>query len=48
VKLNSRVILSLFAAKRLSSLLNSVVQQYEASFGVMDRGAAQAERIPTK
>jgi hypothetical protein len=48
VKLNSRVILSPFAAKRLSLLLNSVVQQYEARFGVMDMGVAQAERIPTK
>ncbi len=48
VKLNSRVILSPFAAKRLSLLLNSVVQQYEARFGVMDMGAVQAERIPTK
>lgn len=48
VKLKSRMILSPFAAKRLSLLLNSVVQQYEARFGVMDTGVAQAERIPTK
>jgi hypothetical protein len=48
VKLNSRVILSPFAAKRLSLLLNSVVQQYEARFGVMDMGVTQAERTPTK
>ena len=48
VKLNSRVILSPFAAKRLSLLLNSVVQQYEARFGVMDMGAAQGERTPAK
>jgi Protein of unknown function (DUF3467) len=48
VKLNSRVILSPFAAKRLSLLLNSVVQQYEARFGVMDMAVAQAERTPTK
>jgi hypothetical protein len=48
VKLNSRVILSPFAVKRLSLLLNSVVQQYEARFGVMDMGVAQTERIPTK
>lgn len=48
MKLNSRVTLSPFAAKRLSLLLNSVVQQYEARFGVMDMGVAQAERIPTK
>ncbi|NOT23162.1 MAG: DUF3467 domain-containing protein [Nitrospiraceae bacterium] len=48
VKLNSRVILSPFAAKRLALLLNSVVQQYEARFGVMDMGAAQTERTPAK
>ena len=48
VKLNSRVILSPFAAKRLALLLNSVVQQYEARFGVMDMGVAQAERAPAK
>jgi hypothetical protein len=41
VKLNSRVILSAFAAKRLLLLLNRVVQQYEARFGAMDVGIAQ-------
>ena len=44
VKLNSRVILSPFAAKRLGLLLNSVVQQYEARFGAMDVGIAQTDR----
>jgi hypothetical protein len=48
VKLNSRVILSPFAAKRLALLLNSVVQQYETRFGAMDMGVAQAERTPAK
>ena len=48
VKLNSRMILSPFAAKRLLLLLNSVVQQYEARFGVMDMGVVQAERTPMK
>ena len=48
VKLNSRVILSPFAAKRLALLLNSVVQQYETRFGVMDMGVAQTERTPAK
>ena len=48
VKLNSRVILSPYAAKRLALLLNSVVQQHEARFGVMDMGVAQAERTPAK
>jgi hypothetical protein len=41
VKLNSRVILSPFAAKRLAMLLNSVVQQYETRFGAMDVGTIQ-------
>src|SRR5882762_6116195 len=41
VKLNSRVILSPFAAKRLALLLNSIVQQYEARFGAMDVGIVQ-------
>ena len=44
VKLNSRVILSAFAAKRLSLLLNNVVQQYEARFGAMDVGIAQTDK----
>ena len=48
MELNSRVILSPFAAMRLSLLLNSVVQQYEARFGIMDMGVVQAERTPTK
>ena len=48
VKLNSRVILSPFAAKRLALLLNSVVQQYETRFGVMDMGATHTERTPAK
>ncbi|MEP7157787.1 MAG: DUF3467 domain-containing protein [Chloroflexota bacterium] len=44
VKLSSRVILSPFAAKRLAMLLNNVVEQYEARFGVMDLSAGQAEK----
>jgi len=38
VKLTDRVILSPFAAKRLTMLLNNVIQQYEARFGTMDLG----------
>jgi hypothetical protein len=38
VKLNSRVILSPFAAKRMTMLLNNVMQQYEDRFGHMDVG----------
>ena len=48
VKLNSRVILSPFAAKRLAALLNGVIQQYETRFGVMDLGAGQAEKSAGK
>jgi hypothetical protein len=42
VKLNSRVILSPFAAKRLAMLLDTVMKQYEVCFGVMDVGVIQA------
>ena len=43
VKLNSRVILSPFAAKRLSMLLDSVIKQYETRFGAMDVGVLQQQ-----
>ena len=35
VELHSRIIMSPFAAKRLSLLLNNVVQQYENRFGLL-------------
>ena len=38
VKLSNRIILSPFAAKRLSLLLENVLKQYEARFGTMDLG----------
>jgi Protein of unknown function (DUF3467) len=44
VKLNSRVILSPFAAKRLAMLLDSVVKQYESRFGSMDVGIVQTDK----
>ena len=44
VKLNSRVILSPFAAKRLAMLLDSVVKQYETRFGGMDVGIVQTDK----
>ena len=47
VQLNSRVILSPFAAKRLCTLLNSVVQQYESRFGTLDLNIRQAGDAPT-
>lgn len=36
VQLSNRVILSPFAAKRLSLLLNNVLKQYETRFGTLD------------
>ena len=39
VQLSDRLILSPFAAKRLSLLLNNVVAQYEDRFGKLDGGA---------
>ena len=47
VKLNSRVILSPFAAKRLAMLLDSVVKQYEGRFGSMDLGIPQTDKTTT-
>lgn len=41
VKLSNRIILSPFAAKRLSLLLNNVLQQYEERFGKLDVGIVQ-------
>ncbi|MBH0178410.1 MAG: hypothetical protein HP491_11230 [Nitrospira sp.] len=37
-----RVILSPFSAKRRVLLLDHVIKQYEARFGVMDVGTAQS------
>lgn len=49
VKLSNRIILSPFAAKRLSMLLNNVPQQYEARFGAMDVGVTcQTETSPSE
>ncbi|MDH4098716.1 MAG: DUF3467 domain-containing protein [Nitrospira sp.] len=48
VKLNSRIILSPFAAKRLAMLLDSVIKQYEGRFGSMDVGAIQSEKLAGK
>jgi hypothetical protein len=36
VQLSDRIVLSPFAAKRLSILLNNVLQNYERQFGVLD------------
>lgn len=42
VQLSQRVILSPYAAKRLATLLNNVVQQYETRWGSLEAGAAAA------
>lgn len=42
VQLTDRVVLSPFAAKRLSVLLNNVIQDYERRYGVLEIGAPQA------
>ena len=42
VQLSNRIILSPIAAKRLSLLLNNLIQQYESRFGKLDVGARQA------
>ncbi|MEJ2725298.1 MAG: DUF3467 domain-containing protein [Deltaproteobacteria bacterium] len=42
VQLTDRIVLSPFAAKRLSVLLNNVLQDYERRYGVLEIGTAQA------
>jgi hypothetical protein len=47
VKLANRIILSPFAAKRLTQLLQNVMQQYESRFGVMDAGTPRTDVSPS-
>lgn len=42
IQLSDRIILSPFAAKRLSVLLNNVLRDYESRYGKLEIGAAQA------
>jgi hypothetical protein len=42
VQLTDRIVLSPFAAKRLSVLLNNVLQDYERRYGNLDIGAVQS------
>lgn len=42
VQLSDRIILSPFAAKRLSILLNNVLRGYESRYGSLDERASQA------
>ena len=41
VQLTDRIVMSPFAAKRLSMLLGNVLQDYERRYGVLDIGAPQ-------
>jgi len=43
--LNSRVVLSPFAAKRLSMLLDSVIKQHATRFGTRDVGVIQEQGV---
>ena len=43
IELNNRVILSPFAAKRLSMMLSKLVQEYEARHGELKLDVAQAQ-----
>ena len=40
IKLSDRLIVSPFAAKRLSLLLNNIVEQYESRFGALSTDAS--------
>ena len=48
IQLTDRIILSPFAAKRLSLLLDNVLQQYEARFGSLEVTAQPAAAPVTK
>ena len=47
IQLSDRIILSPFAAKRLSTLLNNVLKDYEARYGLLDVGTPQAPPTST-
>ena len=47
VQLTDRIVLSPFAAKRLSILLNNVLNDYEKRYGNLDIGIPQAPPAPT-
>ncbi len=48
IQLSDRVILSPFAAKRLSMMLNNVLKDYESRYGVLDLGAPQVPTSPVQ
>lgn len=45
VQINDRVVLSPYAAKRLSILLNKTMAEYEKRFGKLDIGAVPSEGL---
>ena len=48
VQLTDRIVLSPFAAKRLSILLHNVLQDYEKRYGVLDIGTQRPEGAPVQ
>ncbi len=46
VQITERIILSPFAAKRLSLLLNNVIEQYESRFGSLEIAAQAKAQAP--
>lgn len=46
VQLSDRIILSPFAAKRLSILLNNILRGYENRYGGLDKGVSQTSTEP--
>lgn len=48
VQLTDRIVLSPFAAKRLSLLLNNVINDYEKRYGKMDIGTRRPEGEPVQ
>ena len=48
VHLTDRIVLSPFAAKRLSILLNNVIGDYEKRYGTMDIGTRRPEGSPVQ
>lgn len=47
VQLNDRIVLSPYAAKRLSTLLSNVIKDYEARFGTLDAEMPRADTSST-
>jgi len=43
IQLTDRIVLSPFAAKRLSMLLNNVLKDYESKYGTLDVGGPQVQ-----